>query len=359
MTIFDWGKRMTNKAVGAAMGDPNNNQVRPGTDVMANTQQVNAQAAGIEVAGRDAQGNAITRPAGSGNGGYPAYQVQPQYYGGYEGGANEMSGLGLTNMNWAQGQAMQNREAQAVEDQVLSDREAQTRFGDQAGALQLHREAAMGMAPSEAAFLMQSGLDRSLANQQALAGSARGAAGIALAGQNAQANAASMQNQAFTQAGALRAAEMAQARGAYGDMSNQVRGQDQNRLGMGNQMSQFNAGLDDQYRLGMGQLGLGYYGASQRPLESQLGADVSTQGMQADSYNQAQSIKAGVDQAARDRSDRMADRWIQAYGTGLQIVGGLVGGPAGFTGATAAKQAMTRPTGTYNTGIGRNDPGYR
>lgn len=252
--------------------------------------------------------------------------VAGMQYGGYVGGAEDMSNLGLRGMGWAQGQASQNRGAQAIEDQILSDREAGMRYGDQLGALQLHREAAMGLAPSQAAYLMQSGLDRSLANQQSMAAGARGASAIAMAQGNAQANNAALQNQAFTNAAAMRAGEMAQARGAYGDLASGIRGQDLNRLGMGNQMSQFNAGLNDQYRLGMGQLGLGYYNAAQRPHDAQLSADTSAYATSTGSSDYSKGLAA--QEAARRSANRRADidKAVSAGGTFLGAIGGALQG---------------------------------
>lgn len=244
-----------------------------------------------------------------------AQQLGSQYYGGYPGGAADMANLGLRGMGWAQGESMRDRGATAVEDQELSDREAQSRYGDQAGSLMLAREAAMGQAPSQAAYLMQAGLDRSLANQQAMAGGARGAAGIALAQGNAQSNAAAVQNQAYTQAGAMRADEMAGARGLYGGLAGQQRQQDQNRLGMGNEMSRYNAGANDQYRMGMGQLGLGYYGASQRPYESQFGGDVQMQGYRAGANQNQNQLDWQKAQAAAAERNKWQDRGIAAAGT--------------------------------------------
>jgi hypothetical protein len=75
---------------------------------------------------------------------------------------------------------------------------------------------------------------------------------------------AGLQADAFNQAGQMRAAEMANARNAYGQMSGQLRASDQSRLGMGNDMAKFNQSQNDQYGLGMlnaganyGQLGIG------------------------------------------------------------------------------------------------------
>jgi hypothetical protein len=280
-------------------------------------------------------------------------------YGGYAGGATDMSNIGLRGMGWAQGEAQRDRGATAIEDQELSDREAQARYGDQAGAIQLAREAAMGQAPSQAAYLMQAGLNQGLANQQAMAGGARGAAGIALAQGNAQANAATMQNQAYTQAGAMRADEMNQARNLYGGLAGTQRQQDQNRLGMGNDMSKYNAGANDQYRLGMGQLGLGYYGASQRPHESQLNADVGYYNTNVSDGN------ADADRQAQERARRAAQNQQrnqqayqaigQAFGMAGQIGAGVAGANTNSASATPPPAPRGMAGGYYQpsaTGIG-------
>lgn len=288
----------------------------------------------------------------------PSYGTSDLFYGGYNGGASDMSSYGLQGMGVANNrasnyynQSMKDRGPQAFENQFLANREAESRYGDQNGALMLAREAAMGQAPSEAAWMMQRGLDQSLANQQAMMGSARGNAGIALASGNAAGNSAAMQNQAYGAASQLRANEMAQARGLYGGLAGQQREQDLNRLGMGNQMSQFNAGLNDQYSLGMGQLagqqgGLAkdWYGAAQNPLQSQMGADIAKYGIDTSSSDASKALSAAQRQANRDRADRERDRWISFGGTLATVGGGLlgtaVGGPAGgVAGASLAKAA--------------------
>lgn len=273
-----------------------------------------------------------------------AYQPGDLQYGGQY-GADNLAKAGLDRMNqsgqraaWAQGQAQANRGPQAFENQDLSNREAASRYGDQAGAMQLAREAAMGMAPSQAAYQLQSGLDRGLAQQSAIAGSARGGAGIALASANANAAGANMQSQAFTESGRMRAQEMADARGLYGGLSGQQRQQDLERLGMGNQMSQFNAGLNDSYRLGMGQLanqgsqtGLGWYQASQNPYDRQAQMDLGREQLAADSYNQNEARRAGVAQANADARARNNERMWGLAGSvvnfgGQGIAAGMGGG---------------------------------
>lgn len=259
-----------------------------------------------------------------------------QYGGQY--GADGIANMGFGRMNqsqagagYAQGQMMKDRGAQAWENQALSDQEAHSRGWDQAGSLQLAREAAMGMAPSQAGYQLQAGLDKSLAQQSAMSGGARGAGGIALASANANASGANLQNQAFTEAGRLRAQEMGEARGLYGGLAGSMRQQDQNRLQMGNQMSQFNAQQNDQWRMGMGQLanqynqsGLGWYQAAQNPYNQQGQMDVHREQIAADSFNQAQAVKAGQAQAnAQARAGQTQKLWdvgTQAADTTGKIV---------------------------------------
>ena len=246
---------------------------------------------------------------------------------------------------FAQGQMQQGqaRGPTAYEDQFLSDQEQQARDYDQSGALQLDREAAMGNAPSAAAYQMQQGLNQGLANQQALAGSARGAAALAQAQGNAGANMANMQQGAFLGAGQLRAQEMAQARGAYGDLASQQRAQDQARLGQGNQMSQFNANANDQYALGMGQLGIGYgnlgnslqgtaqgyFNTGAQIGEGNANRQVQTNQQNAENYNQAMGINAGIQQANADKARENRDMAVGLIGKGIGIGGSAIPKPGG------------------------------
>ncbi len=262
----------------------------------------------------------------------PKYLPKEVYWGGGSNPwemADKFSGMALSRMNvangaedWALGQAKDERGAQAWENQELSDREAMARGWDQQGALDLSREAAMGQAPSEAAFMMQQGLDQGMAGQTSLAGSARGAAGIAMAQGNAAANVANMQGQAFTEAGRLRAQEMAQARGLYGGLAGQMREQDLQRLGMGNQMSQYNASLNDQYRLGMmgsaaqyGQVGQGWYNGGMAPYNTVAGLQSQYEANKQGAVLQQDEMAAAQDQAATDRQDGWVRSGIQGGAT--------------------------------------------
>jgi len=285
-----------------------------------------------------------------GGGSKPAGPAVPNYdlgiqgteWGGYAGAGNDYSNRGLgyqSNandvMNDAVGAAWEPRGPQAWENQQLSDNEENSRDWDQSGAIELAREAAMGLTPSAAAYQMQSGLDQSLAAQQAQMGGARGSAGIALASGNAASNSANLMNQTYNQAAQLRAQEMANATGLYGGLAGQQRSQDQNRLSMGNQMSQYNAGLNDQYKLGMlnagsqyGNLGLGYYNGAQNPLTN----TASSQNLAYDRFynqhesnaNRAAGIAGTNAQIGQQNQDRTL-RWVGTAGETFGRVAGAAG----------------------------------
>lgn len=250
------------------------------------------------------------------------------------GAGNMQNSQGLNN--WAQNQAQWDRGATAVEDQTLANREADARYGDQSGALQLSREAAMGMAPSAAAYQMQSGLDQATAQQAAMAGGARGAAALANAQGNAGNNVAALQNQAYNQGGQLRAQEMANARTQYGQMADTQRAQDQSRLQMGNQMSQYNAGANDQYKLGMGNLAngasaqaQGWYNAAQNPLNQQMNAQAGNAQLNSGNFNNQQALNASVSTGNADLANankqQMVGFFSQAGNSAVNAARGMGG----------------------------------
>lgn len=268
------------------------------------------------------------------------YDAQPAYWGGDPNAATDYynigaQGLGASNADasWASAQA-KNQNPQAWENQDLSNNEATSRGYHQEGALNLALQGALGNQPSEAAYQLQSGLDKSLAQQTAMAGSARGAGALATASANAGAGMANLQNQAFTEAGRLRAQEIAQYSQMYGGLAGQQREQDQNRLGMGNQMSQFNAQNTTQRQLGFGQLGndsrrtgQGYYGQMGQPYGQQLQADLEHQQQRQGAYNTSLGLGASIAQGNADQAGAMRDRFagfaVQGAQTGMQA--GLAG----------------------------------
>ncbi len=184
-------------------------------------------------------------------------------------------------------------------------------------ALNMMRDAAQGNAPSAAALQMKAGTDAAMRSQLALAAGARGASALAGAQYNAAGNNAALNQQNTQQTGILRAQEMAQARGAFGqqagDMRNQdaqQRSQDLQARGMSAQEAQAQAQLEMQQR-GLNQQGqMGYEGMAMGVNQAQLNANV---GMQ--SQNQQQwATQAGLDQ----NSTKMANgnAWGAVSGVG-------------------------------------------
>lgn len=283
-----------------------------------------------------------------------SWSPDPMYWGGAEGVAADYSGMALSHLGdsgnmqgWAQGEAQRERGPQAWENRDLSNNEAFTRGYHQNAAMDMAAQQAMGNRPSEAAYMLQGGLDRAVQSQQGMAAGARGAGAMALSQGNAQANTAGLQSQAFGDAGRLRAQEMSQGLNAYGGLASQQREQDMQRLGMGNQMAQFNANNNDQYRFNMASQGqgygnqsLGWYQAGMQPINQQAALDASHGGMVTDTHNQQNAIAAGQEQASRDRADAWRDRILGLSGTALTITGGIIAGPAGAAGGKVAGDAL-------------------
>ncbi len=140
----------------------------------------------------------------------------------------------------------------------------QTRQSQQ-NALGMMQQAAQGSAPSAAAQMMQQGNNQAVANQLAMAAGARGAGAMAGAQQQAMGNASNMSTQNQNNMGVLRAQEMAQARGAYGNMATGMRGQDQGQAQFGANLAMSQRQLNQQ-----GQLG--FEGMAQHTVDEQLHA---------------------------------------------------------------------------------------
>jgi hypothetical protein len=273
----------------------------------------------------------------------PLYGEDPRLVGQY---ANNAAGMG--GSFWQEAQDPYG--SMAYENQELSNREAQSRDYDQAGAMELARGAAMGQAPSAAAYQMQAGLNAAGAQQAAQAGGARGAAGLAMAQGNAASNVANMQQNAFTAAGQLRAQEMAEARGLYGGLAGQMRQQDQNRLGMGNQMSQFNSTIGLQRQMGFGNMALGanqqaygiYNQADQNAIQKM---GIMSQGKIA--QNQLQAAQA---EANKQRDEMANQRLWGAAATGTTAAG------QAFSGMGNSQPAPAPPPPNAYVPTGGNNP---
>jgi hypothetical protein len=311
------------------------------------------------------------------------YAVDPNAYnyGGYAGGAQDWSDQAL-----AQGQrsqqyedqyAMQGAEAiqagrqnmYASEDPLLSGKEEQSRYY-QGDSLGLAQQAAYGNAPSVAQNQLTYGIGRTIADQSSAASSARGAAAMAMAQQNAMGNSAQALGDYNNQMAMLRAQEMAAARAAYQQGTEQMRGQDQSRLTQSNQVSQFNAGQgqnEAQLGLGLAQLGLGYgnqaqgYNAQAQNVQGQqLQAQGNQQAQNSQNQQAADGINSGISGANAAAKKAQVDRAISTVAT---VVGTMAGGPAagavagqGAKAATSGNGGNTNGSGNAGGGIGGTNP---
>lgn len=197
--------------------------------------------------------------------------------------------------------------------------------GSQLQALDLQRRAALGQAPSAAAQQMQAGTNAAMASQMALAAGARGQAGIAQAGYQAAGNNAALNAQNTQQTGILRAQEMAQARGAYGDQSNslrqgdaQQRQQDLMARGMSAQEAQAQADME------MRQRGLNQQGQSDF---EHMGFDVNKAQLDANAGLENANIdrwrtQSGLDAGSTARAESNAAGFVSG---GASLITGLGG----------------------------------
>ncbi len=241
-------------------------------------------------------------------------------------------------MNFGLGEMTRNRGEMATENGRLAGREAQSR-GDQGAALDMSMRAAMGQAPSEAASKTTQGLNGLMGSYAAAQGGARGLSALTGAGLGGSAIGAGAGNVA-AQGAFGRSQEIGQAMGEYGGLAGAARGQDLSRLAQNSQNSNFNADLNDAWKLGQGKLAVEAgkvgnamdlmdqrrYGASMEPAKIQFGADTAMAGIQQGANTDRASINYAKS-TSEDEDDERVGKSIGGAGAGL--AGSMVGGPAG------------------------------
>lgn len=234
--------------------------------------------------------------------------------------------------------AYADRGPMATENAALAAREATTR-GDQLGALGLNMKAAMGQAPSEARYQTELGMNQALANYASGAGAARGGAAMAGAQLAGGQQAGITAGEVGTQGGMARGEEIAKELAQYGTLAGQVRGQDLTRLGMANQMSQFNADLNDKWKLdqmglaaGYGGLGvqqgaqdMGWFAESMKPEDIQFQMDQEVAGWEAGANVDRAMLEAQKSKEDQAQTQAMAGQIAQVALTTI----GSMAGPAG------------------------------
>lgn len=260
--------------------------------------------------------------------------------GGYDANAYNYSNAGMSayerqKMYDAQAEAAQKREA-AQANYGAAQGVLSQGGGDQAEAIAMHREAALGGAPSVAQKQLQMGQDAAMRSQESMRASARGAAGVAMADYGAAANIAMAQQQTNAQSGLLRAQEMAQARDALSGAASAARAQNLQQGATMGGWEQYNAGLQMQQR----------EANDRRDAAMRAAAEgVSTQQAQMQMANQQALQRAYEEQQAREAAARAGNNAANA-----QTVGMVVGGLSGAANAMGSAYSGGGPTKVPPTG---------
>ncbi len=256
----------------------------------------------------------------------------------------------------ASGRNISKTGAQSTENTADSQQAIRTR-AQQLSSLEQNRQAAMGNAPSEAAFQTGIGMNDNMASQAGAMGGARGLAGLsgAQTGGN-QAMGQASGNLAMT-GGMARSKEIGDALGMYGSAAGGVRDQDFKRLGISDQNNMFNAKASDDWKLG---------NAGLLANQSKLGAAMDARddswfasGMEPEDiqfqYDQemaAEMAGANADEAgariARNRESTNSARGMVNGGitAGLTAVGSLAG-PVGSAAGAGAGGMFSSATKKY------------
>lgn len=251
--------------------------------------------------------------------------------------------------DWAQAGFQGNRGNQAGENASQVADYNQSR-GNENEALGMMGTAAAGGAPSAAAGQMNLDMNGMMGQRAGAMGAARGLS--ALGGAQMGGAAADAATGIAGGAGMARSKEIGDAVGAYGGMAGTVRGQDIGRIGQYDQMSQFNADLNNQHRLDMGAIGLNYGNLQNQQAATDMGWEqraMHPYDVQSDMDQERQEWKAQNEAArvggsiAKAQATRKSNTDL-AYGVGQGVVtaaGTAVGGPVGGAAAGAGYQAAT------------------
>ncbi len=274
---------------------------------------------------------------------------------GREGGArNDVAqSQNQANMLGSLQRATTDRGQVAQENPFLAQREANAR-AQQLGGLDLSRQAALGQAPSEAAFQTRLGMNDLAGQRSAQMGSARGLAGLSGAQTQGAAMSGSAAGNLAATGGLARSKEMGDAIGMYGSQAGDVVGQDLQRLEQSTKNNMFGAQLNDDWRVGNMQLAAnqGRLGVSQGQTDLAWMDEQMTPAEKQFEYDQRMAaVEAGADadavaaSIARNREERNSKRqFVSSVATGVggaagTAIGGPVGGAVGSMGGAAFGKA--------------------
>lgn len=241
----------------------------------------------------------------------------------------------------------------AQENPFLAAREASAR-GQQLGGLDLSRQAAAGLAPSEAQFQTKLGMNDLAGQHSAQMGTARGLAGLSGAQMQGSAMSGSAAGNLAASGGLARSKEIGEAIGMYSTQAGDVAGQDAQRLQQNTKNSMFGAQLNDDWRIGNLNLAAaqGRLGVSQGNTDLAWMDEQMTPEEKQFEYDQRMAaVEAGADadkvagSIARNREERNSKRqFVSGVATGVggavgTAVGGPVGGAVGGLGGAAFGKA--------------------
>ncbi|MBP9863224.1 MAG: hypothetical protein KBD62_35085 [Kofleriaceae bacterium] len=190
---------------------------------------------------------------------------------------------------------------------------------------QQYQDVIAGKTPSLAEMQMRAGQDATAQQSLNMAASARGGGGLLAAQQAMNANALGQQN-VNRDAGMLRAQETAQARDAYGNLINNVRGADLGSMGQRADMAQAQAGINLTSQQQRYAQGLGYRTTADSVRQDQRDANI---GIWQGNQSARTAMATGAQQAAA--ADRASNRGMVAGlgAGGMQAAATYMGGKKG------------------------------
>lgn len=214
----------------------------------------------------------------------PGYDPGAGYFGGARGEAAKYASTMLSR-----GQAADERKANLANfDQANMDRaRGLLARGGQADMANAMRARALGQVPSIAQMQADRQMGQAVAAQGAQQASARGAAGLALAGQTAAGNIAGAQSAISNQAQINAAAERERAEGAASQAYTGMRGGDLASQGQAAQQAQFQAGMQQANRDANDVRSMSYDKLGHEAKMGEMAARVQQQATMANSYNTA------------------------------------------------------------------------
>lgn len=221
---------------------------------------------------------------------------------------------------------------------------------------------AQGQVPSIAGQQAALDMQRAAAAQSSAAASARGAAGLALAGQNAANNTSTMQSAISNNAQINAANErLAAEQGAYGAYSGiragdaqaqaQAAQQAQYAAQLGAQQNQFNAGLAQQQHGLNDAYSANMYGQMNNVRQMQMNGALASQGLLSQSQMNATNQNVAISQNNANREYQYYQQAMGALGGGLQA-GAMQGTPA--PPAPQPATGVGAPTSGYTPGGSTN-----